>query len=121
MIPLLKIVPAAVLLLWAVRIFLRKDIGKSQLLMSAGMAVAAYAIFQWEESSLFVFPFVYLSFRESTSESGISKWDWLVFIPSLVFLTLGEEMASNIFLCVQIASVLIVSAAGEERGSHEKY
>ena len=115
---MLKIVPAAVLLLWAVRIFLRKDIGKSQLLMSAGMAVASYAIFQWEESSLFVFPFVYLSFRESTSESGISKWDWLVFIPSLVFLTLGEEMASDIFLCVQIAAVLIVSAAGVMR--HKK-
>ena len=109
---LLKILPAAVLLLWAVRIFLRKDASRSQLLMCAGMVVAAHAIFRWELSALFVFPFVYLGFREITSVSGISKWDWLIFIPSLVFISLGSRTASDIFLCVQVAAVLAVSAAG---------
>lgn len=109
---LLKIVPAAVLLLWAVRIFLRKDASRSPLLMCAGMIVAAHAIFRWELSALFVFPFVYLGFREITSGSGISKWDWLIFIPSIVFISLGSRTASDIFLCVQIAAVLAVSAAG---------
>ncbi len=106
---LLKIVPATVLLLWAVRIFLRKDANKSQLLMCAGMAVAAHAIFRWEESALFVFPFVYLSLREATSASGISKWDWLIFIPSIVFISLGRGTASEIFLCIQVVAVLAFS------------
>ena len=109
---LLKILPAAVLLLWTVRIFLRKDTGRSQLLMSAGMAVAAYATLVWWESSLFVFPFVYLSFREATSGNGICKWDWLIFIPSLVFISFGSRTVSDIFLCVQVAAVLAASAAG---------
>ena len=109
---LLKILPAAVLLLWAVRIFLRKDASRSQLLMCAGMVVAAHAIFRWELSALFVLPFVYLGFREITSVSGISKWDWLIFIPSLVFISLGSRTSSYIFLCVQVAAVLAVSAAG---------
>lgn len=109
---LLKILPAAVLLLWVVRIFLRKDVCRSQLLMCAGMVVAAHAIFRWELPALFVFPFVYLAFREITSSSGISKWDWLIFIPSIVFISLGSRTASDIFLCVQIAAVLAVSAAG---------
>lgn len=112
---LLKILPAAVLLLWSVRIFMRKDTVKSRLLMSAGMAVATHAIFRWEMSALFVFPFVYLSFREITSSSGISKWDWLIFVPSIAFISLGSRTTCDIFLCVQIAAVLVASAIEVKR------
>lgn len=80
--------------------------------MCAGMIVAAHAIFRWELSALFVFPFVYLSLREATSGNGICKWDWLIFIPSLVFISFGSRTVSDIFLCVQVAAVLAASAAG---------
>lgn len=111
----LKILPAAVLLLWAVRIFLRKDTDKSRLLMSTGMAVAACAIFLWKETALFVFPFVYLSLKEATSTSGISKWDWLIFIPSVIFHSIGEMVATDIFLCIQVVAVLAVSTFEVQR------
>lgn len=111
----IDIIPAAVMLFWAVRIFLRKDISKSQMLMTAGMLVAAHAIFFWRESAVFVFPFVLLSIREATVNGGISKWDWLVFIPSIVFSALDSSPAYDIFLCIQVIAILIWSSVEVHR------
>ena len=107
----LKIIPAVILAFWAIRVFLRKDIGKPQILMSAGMAVAALAIFRWAEASLFVFPFFFLGLREFTVREGLSKWDWLFFVPSVVFSAIGPGAAFDIFLCIQVLTVLVWSSA----------
>lgn len=63
----------------------------------------------------FVFPFVYLSLKEATSTSGISKWDWLIFIPSVIFHSIGERVATDIFLCIQVIAVLAVSTFEVQR------
>ena len=103
----LKIIPAVILAFWAIRVFLRKDTSKSQILMSAGMAVAVLAIFRWAEASLFIFPFFFLGLREFTVREGITKWDWLFFVPSVVFSALGNAVASEVFLCIQVLTVLV--------------
>ena len=107
----LKIIPAVILAFWAIRAFLRKDTGKSHILMSAGMAVAALAIFRWEAASLFIFPFFFLGLREFTVREGITKWDWLFFVPSVVFAAIGNAVASEVFLCIQVLTVLVWSSA----------
>lgn len=106
----LHIIPAAVLLFWAVRIFLRKDVSKPQLLMSAGLAVAGLSIFLWEESALFIFPFFFLGLREITAGNGVSKWDWLCFIPSVVFSVLDDKVAFDVFIIIQVFAVLVWSS-----------
>ena len=103
----LKIIPAVILAFWAIRVFLRKDTSKSQILMSAGMAVAVLAIFRWAAASLFIFPFFFLGLREFTVREGITKWDWLFFVPSVVFSALGNAVASEVFLCIQVLTVLV--------------
>lgn len=108
-------IPAAVMLFWAVRIFLRKDISKPQMLMTAGMLLAAHAFLFWRESALFVFPFVYLSIREVTVKGELSKWDWLVFIPSIIFSTLDSNPACYIFLGIQVTAILIWSYVAVHR------
>ena len=106
----LKIIPAVILAFWAIRAFLRKDTGKSHILMSAGMAVAVLAIFRWAEASLFIFPFFFLGLREFTVREGITKWDWLFFVPSVVFAAIGNAVASEVFLCIQVLTVLVWSS-----------
>lgn len=106
----LKIIPAVILSFWAIRVFLRKDVSKFQMLMSAGMSVAVLAIFRWEEASLFVFPFFFLGLRELSVRDGVSKWDWLFFIPSVIFTILGKSVAFDVFLCIQVLTVLVWSS-----------
>ena len=101
----LDILQAAVLLFWACRIFLKKDAGKVQLLMAAGMLTAAYALGTSGHGLLFIFPFFFLSLREITVKGGIPKWDWLVFIPSLVFSVFEGSVAFDVFLCIQAVSL----------------
>lgn len=106
----LKIIPAISLAFWAIRVYLRKDINKSQMLMSAGMAFAFLAIFRWAEASLFILPFFFLGLRDFTVKEGITKWDWLFFIPSVVFFAIGNSVASSIFLCIQVITVIVWSS-----------
>ena len=106
----LKIIPALILAFWAIRVFLHKDISKAQMLMSAGMAVAVLAIFRWDEASLFIFPFFFLGLREFTVREGLTKWDWLFFVPSVVFSALGNGVTCDIFLCIQVLTVLVWSS-----------
>lgn len=107
---ILQILPASVILFWAVAIFLKKGTRKSQLLMVAGMVMAIFTIVEREMSVLFVYPLFFLALSEKTLRGGIPKWDWLILLPSLVLATLKIPVATNICLCLQIV-ILSVWAA----------
>lgn len=81
---ILQILPAVVILFWAVAIFFKKGIRKSQLLMVAGMVMAIFSTVDRNMAVLFIYPLFFLAIREVTLRGDIPKWDWLIFLPSLV-------------------------------------
>lgn len=105
-----KILPAAVILFWAIRIFFRKDVLKMQLLMVAGMLMFFMTLFVWEETALFMYPFFFLAIHGMTSAGNISKWYWLVLLPSIIFILFKGTPAFPIFLMFQITALSVWSA-----------
>lgn len=101
------LIPSAIATFWIVRIFLLKDVNKTQLLIIAGMLMALLTLFYRHGSAVFMFPFFYLAIRQKTSPEGIGKWDWLIFLPSLAMIPFQETAAFAIFLCIQIFSITI--------------
>lgn len=103
---LLYLVPLAVSLFWVVRIFLLKDVNKVQLLFITGFVMAMLALYA-EGFILFSFPFFYLAVRKYISAGGLLKWDYLVFVPSLVLMPYLGTLPVKIFLIVQLVSVSV--------------
>ncbi|MCQ2182601.1 MAG: helix-turn-helix domain-containing protein [Bacteroidales bacterium] len=103
------IIPAAVSLFWVVRTFLLKDINEVQLLTIAGMFMATLSLL-CEQATAFIFPFFFLSVRQKVSTSGITKWDRLIFLPSIVAVLPGCGGIFHIFLAVQISAISVWAA-----------
>ena len=99
---ILKILPAAVILFWAFRIFFRKDVSKMQLLMIIGMLMSVVTLFVWEETALFIFPFFFLAIQGMTSAGSISKWYWLVLLPSIILIPFKGSPVVSVFLILQV-------------------
>ena len=112
---ILQILPAVVILFWAVAIFFKKDIRKSQLLMVAGMVMAIFSTVDRNMAVLFIYPLFFLAIREVTLRGDIPKWDWLIFLPSLVLAALKIPVATNIFLCLQMMTFSIWAVVGVSR------
>lgn len=106
---LMVLLPAAVILFWAIRIFLREDVRPMQLLMVLGMIMSVLTLFAGNDTALFMFPFFFLAIHEMTSANGISKWYWLVLLPSIVFIPFRETMAFSVFLFFQIVFLSVWS------------
>lgn len=106
---ILKTVPAAVMLFWAVRIFLKPDVRSSQLLMSLGMLLSVMTLFAGRETALFMFPFFFLSIHDMTSGNGIPKWYWLVLLPSIILIPFRETLFFSVFLIVQMVILSVWS------------
>lgn len=106
---LMVLLPAAVILFWAIRIFLREDVRPMQLLMVLGMIMSVLTLFAGNDTALFMFPFFFLAIHEMTSGNGISKWYWLVLLPSIVFIPFRETMAFSVFLFFQIVFLSVWS------------
>lgn len=111
---ILQILPASVILFWAVAVFLKKS-RKSQLLMVAGMVMSIFTIVDRDMSVLFVYPLFFLAIREMTLRGGIPKWDWLVLLPSLVLAALEIPVATNICLWLQMVIFSVWAAVGVSR------
>lgn len=109
---ILQILPAVVILFWAMAIFFKKGIRKSQLLMVAGMVMAIFSIVDRNMSVLFIYPLFFLAIREVTLRGDIPKWDWLIFLPSLILAALKIPVATNIFLCLQMMTFSIWAVVG---------
>ena len=99
---ILKILPAAVILFWAFRIFFRKDVSKMQLLIVIGMLMSVVTLFVWEETALFIFPFFFLAIQGMTSAGSISKWYWLVLLPSIILIPFKGTPVVSGFLILQV-------------------
>ncbi len=112
---ILQILPAVVILFWAVAIFFKKGIRKSQLLMVAGMVMAIFSIVDRNMAVLFIYPLFFLAIREVTLRGDIPKWDWLIFLPSLALAALKIPVATNIFLCLQMMTFSIWAVVGVSR------
>ena len=112
---ILQILPAVVILFWAVAIFFKKGIRKSQLLMVAGMVMAIFSTVDRNMAVLFIYPLFFLAIREVTLRGDIPKWDWLIFLPSLVLAALKIPVATNIFLCLQMMTFSIWAVVGVSR------
>lgn len=106
---ILKILPAAVITFWAFRIFFRKDVFKMQLLMVIEMLMSVMTLFVWEETALFMFPFFFLAIHGMTSAGNISKWYWLVLLPSIIFIPFNETQAFSVFLILQVTVLSVWS------------
>lgn len=112
---ILQILPAIVILFWVVAIFFKKGIRKSQLIMVAGMVMAIFSIVDRNMAVLFIYPLFFLAIREVTLRGDIPKWDWLIFLPSLVLAALKIPVATNIFLCLQMMTFSIWAVVGVSR------
>ena len=112
---ILQILPAIVILFWAVAIFFKKGIRKSQLLMVAGMVMAIFSTVDRNMAVLFIYPLFFLAIREVTLRGDIPKWDWLIFLPSLALAALKIPVATNIFLCLQMMTFSIWAVVGVSR------
>lgn len=112
---ILQILPAVVILFWAVAIFFKKGIRKSQLLMVAGMVMAIFSTVDRNMAVLFIYPLFFLALREVTLRGDIPKWDWLIFLPSLAFAALKIPVATNILLCLQMMTFSIWAVVGVSR------
>ena len=104
---LLRALPSAVMLFWAILIFLRKDVRPMQILMSAALTVGVISFFSGGITALFIFPFYFVSIRSITSSGKIPKWDWLIFLPSAAFLFIDAPQVLRIYLCVQSLALCI--------------
>lgn len=106
---ILKILPAAVILFWAFRIFFRKDVSKMQLLIVIGMLMSVVTLFVWEETALFIFPFFFLAIQGMTSAGSISKWYWLVLLPSIILIPFKGSPVVSVFLILQVTALPVWS------------
>lgn len=97
-------IPAAISLFWIVRIFLLRNVNKAQLLTCAGMFAALISLF-FRQSAAFMFPFFFLAVRQKVAENGITKWDPLIFLPSLAILPFHHSMPFDIFMVVDAAAI----------------
>lgn len=103
---LIYIIPAGIALFWIVRIFLLKNVSRAQLFIISGMLMALITLFGEPSFSLFMFPLFYLGIRTRT-DGGTGKWDWLVFLPSIILAPFTDSLVFSIFLPVQIAVITI--------------
>lgn len=109
------LLPLAIAVFWIVRIFLLKDVNKVQLLIVAGIITALLTMFYRERTALFLFPFFYLAVRQKTSAQGVSKWDWLVFLPSAIIIPWERTTMFTFLLCAQIAGISVWSVVSVYR------
>lgn len=110
-----KILPAVVIFFWASRIFFRKDVRDMQMLMVMGMLMTLMTLFAGRDTALFMLPFFFLAVHGMTSGSGISKWQWLVLLPSVLFIPFRETSAFTFFLLFQTVSLTLWSAVKVKR------
>ena len=104
--------PALAALFWIVKIFFRKDVNAIQLFVVSGMLMALLSLFYLEKSVLFIFPFFYMAVRRKTSPVGITKWDWLMFLPPLLMIPLSGTLFFQLFFLLQITATTVWSVAG---------
>lgn len=103
---LIYIVPVAISLFWVIRIFLLKEVNRVQLFIIAGMLAAALSAFRMQ-AALFPFAFFYLAVRQKTSPLGTSKWDFLIFLPSVGAMMLHGSLLFDILLVLQVTGISI--------------
>lgn len=72
-------------------------------------------LFVWEETALFMFPFFFLAIHSIISSGNVSKWYWLVLLPSIVFIPLKGTPAFLIFLMLQVAVLSVWSVVKARR------
>ncbi|MCQ2177790.1 MAG: helix-turn-helix domain-containing protein [Bacteroidales bacterium] len=99
------ILPALVSTFWAVRIFLERDSLPVRLLFASGLLAAALAFVFADTFYLFVFPFIFLAVREYTSGKGLCRWDYLIFLPSMLMIPYTGSIQYNVLLALHIIGV----------------
>ncbi len=90
------------MLFWAIRIFLKQGVRRHQLFMAAGMMVAVMTILAGNYIALFMYPFFLLAVRDITVPGGITKWETLLFLPSLLLIPFNQTLFARIFLLAQV-------------------
>lgn len=101
------ILPALITVFWVIRIFFKKDAVRSQLFVSVGMLMAAISLFYLNDTVSLIFPCLYLAVRCKTSASGISRYDWTLLLPSVLFLPYNTTLAFYIYLGVQVVVISV--------------
>lgn len=83
--------------------------------MVAGMFIAMLTLLFKDDFSLFMFPFFHLAVRQKTAPKGTSKWDWLMFLPALLFIPFEHSSLFSAVLIIQIVSISIWSVFSVRR------
>ena len=105
------ILPAVVTLFWVIRIFFKKDAVRTQLFVGAGMLMATVSLFYRNDTVSLVFPFLYLAVKCKTCPGGTNRFDWILFLPSILFLPYNQTLAFYIYTGVQVLAVSVWSIA----------
>ena len=80
-----------------------------QLLIVIGMLMSVVTLFVWEETALFIFPFFFLAIQGMTSAGSISKWYWLVLLPSIILIPFKGSPVVSVFLILQVTALPVWS------------
>lgn len=107
----LFLAPSAVTLVWALRIFFLKNLDKVQLFVICSMVTALLNYFNigGPGLALFILPLLHFAVRQKVAPHGITKWDVLVLVPSVVLSPFSGTLIFKAFFCLQIASLTVWS------------
>ncbi len=103
------ILPVLVTLYWVIRIFLKSRVGKIQVFVAVGMLMAALTLYYKEDTASMIFPFFYLAVRQKTSVTGVGRFDWLVLLPSILFLPYNHSIVFYAYIVLQVVSIMSFS------------
>ncbi len=112
---LIYILPALVTLYWVARIFFFHKTVKVQLYIAIGMFLAVLTLFYKEDTAALVFPFFYFAVKQKISNNGVSRFDWLMLLPSILFLPYNHTAVFYVFLIVQFFIIMIFNIIGLRR------
>lgn len=103
------ILPVLITLYWVIRIFFKSRVGKIQVFMAVGMLMAALTLYYKEDTASMIFPFFYLAVRQKTSVTGVGRFDWLVLLPSILFLPYNHSIVFYAYIVLQVLSIMSFS------------
>lgn len=99
-------IPSVVALFWAARIFLSPDSNRVRLFLAAGILMIPLSLLG-SQSVAFAFPFVYLAVRTQVAESDLSRWDFLIFLPSALAAPFSGSVFFQVFLVIQVTAISV--------------
>ena len=104
------LIPALAILYWSIRIFIKKDVHNVQLLMVAAMLISVSAVIYRSHAELLIMPFYYMALRFQITPNKVSKWNYLIFLPTMICTPLAQDsIIYETILYLQMLAIMVWS------------